>query len=197
MNTSTHSGLLHLYTGDGKGKTTAALGVTVRAAGGECSIIFAQFLKSSPTGELISLLALDIPVLRSQKHFTFTFQMDDATKDLCATEQRCILDAVAKRIMVGDKDRAATGHKSTPQSTDAGPRRLVVLDEVLDALELGLLSGDALRIFIDNVPSATELILTGRRAPTWLINRADYHTEFCKLKHPYDQGIPARPLIEF
>jgi cob(I)alamin adenosyltransferase len=71
------------------------------------------------------------------------------------------------------------------------------LDEVLDALDLGFLDEDELRDLIDGVPEGAELVLTGRQAPAWLVKRAAYHTEMRKLKHPFDQGIPARRAIEF
>ncbi|MDR1185575.1 MAG: cob(I)yrinic acid a,c-diamide adenosyltransferase [Coriobacteriales bacterium] len=180
-------GLLHLYTGSGKGKTTAAVGLAVRAAGTGCPVIFAQFLKDGPSGELVSLEALGIPILRSQERLGFTFLMNDEKRALCTSEQRLILAAVAKTL-------ASIEGKKTD---GCGPQRLVVLDEVLDALDLGFLDEDELRAFIDTLPVGTELVLTGRQAPAWLIDQAAYHTEFRKLKHPYDQGTPARKSIEF
>jgi cob(I)alamin adenosyltransferase len=191
-------GLLHLCVGDGKGKTSSAVGLAVRAAGNGCPVVFAQFLKDSPSGELTSLKALGIPVLRSQKRLGFTFQMDDKTKALCASEQRIILAAVKKALgNNGDKVGTVTVKDRPPQSANTGPQALVVLDEVLDALDLGFLSEEELRSFIEDLPGTIELVLTGCTAPSWLIDRADYHTEFRKLKHPYDQGISARPSIEF
>jgi cob(I)alamin adenosyltransferase len=206
-----HEGLLHLYTGTGKGKTTAAVGLAVRAAGSGCPVVFAQFLKDGPTGELASLEALGIPVLRSQKRLGFTFLMDDETRALCALEQQSILVAVEEALTAAESAAMEpTTAKSVAEPTaesaeeqesggsgSSGPRMLVVLDEVLDAVDLELLDGDELRAFVDRVPAGTELILTGRQAPAWLIDRANYHTAFRKIKHPYDQGIPARKSIEF
>jgi cob(I)alamin adenosyltransferase len=210
-------GLLHLYLGDGKGKTTAAIGMAVRAVGGGCPVIFAQFLKDSPTGELASFEALGILVVRSRRRLGFTFLMDDEAKALCASEQRAILTTVAETLMVklsgkrgveggvgvgsvedGNVDgnvHADAGQTERPG--DFGPQILVVLDEALDALDRGLLDEGELRTFIEKVPIGAEVVLTGRKAPGWLVDRADYHTEFKKLKHPWDQGTSARKSIEF
>jgi cob(I)alamin adenosyltransferase len=182
-------GLLHLYTGSGKGKTTAAVGLAIRAAGTGCPVVFAQFLKGEPSGELVSLEALGISAIRSQKRLGFTFSMDDEKKALCTSEQQLILAAVTEALEAVEK--------KTGEGEGSGPQALVVLDEVLDALDLGFLDEDELRVFVDALPTETELVLTGRQAPVWLTDRAAYHTEFRKLKHPYDQGILARKSIEF
>jgi cob(I)alamin adenosyltransferase len=212
-----HEGLLHLYTGSGKGKTTAAVGLAARAAGNGCPVIFAQFLKDEPTGELASLKALGIPVLRSQKRLGFTFSMDEETRALCAAEQQSILAAVAEaltaavglaamelevvavepEVTAAPVAPAPAEERESGGSGPSGPRMLVVLDEVLDAVDLGFLGDDKLRAFVDHMPAGTELILTGRQAPAWLIDQANYHSAFRKIKHPYDQGIPARKSIEF
>jgi cob(I)alamin adenosyltransferase len=195
---TTDGHFLHLYTGSGKGKTTAAVGLAARAAGNGCPVIFAQFLKDGPTGELASLEALGIAVLRSQKHLGFTFLMDDETRALCAAEQRMILAAVAEAAMAPVPAMAPVSVPTEKQNCDdSGPQRLVVLDEVLDAVDLGFLDDEELCAFVDHLPAGTELILTGRQAPAWLIDRASYHTAFRKIKHPYDQNVPARKSIEF
>jgi cob(I)alamin adenosyltransferase len=194
---TTYGHFLHLYTGSGKGKTTAAVGLAARAAGNDCPVIFAQFLKDGSTGELASLEALGIPVLRSQKRLGFTFLMDDETRALCAAEQRMILAAAEVRVATVSTVSAASVSAGEQDSDDSGPQRLVVLDEVLDAVDLGFLDEDELRAFVNRMPAGTELVLTGRQAPAWLIDRANYHTAFRKIKHPYDQGTPARKSIEF
>jgi cob(I)alamin adenosyltransferase len=193
---NTRRGLLHLYCGDGKGKTTAAVGLATRAVGGGCPVAFAQFLKDEQTGELVSLETLGIPVFRSQKHLGFTFLMDEETKLLCAAEQRLVLAAVAQAAQSAQIAQTM-GARGSDSSQNVGPQMLVVLDEALDALDLGFLEEGELRAFIDTMPNGIELVLTGRKAPAWLADQADYHTEFKKHRHPYDQGIPARGAIEF
>jgi cob(I)alamin adenosyltransferase len=177
MEQKTDSGLLHLYIGDGKGKTTAAVGLTVRAAGRGKKTLFAQFLKSGETGELASLGKLGTRIIRSARRFGFTFQMDDTEKDCCGAEQRRILAEIAGAVQEEGWD-------------------LLVLDEVLDALNSGLIGEAAFRSFLEALPPEPEIAITGRNPPAWLMEQADYITEMKKRKHPFDRGIPARTGIE-
>lgn len=171
-------GLVHVYIGDGKGKTTAAIGLSVRAAGRDLQVVVAQFLKSGSSGELRSLETLGIPVIRSEIQLGFTFQMDEATKARCREEQTRILEQVGERLKSGTVD-------------------LVVLDEVIDALNTSMLDEAAFRSFVETYFSyKAEFVLTGRNPPGWLIEKADYVSEVRKVKHPYDRGIHARIGIE-
>jgi cob(I)alamin adenosyltransferase len=147
-----------------------------------------QFLKDEPTGELASLAALGIPVIRTQQSFGFTFSMDEEQRARCASEQASLLASA----------RQTLSHvPAVPlDARVADAPALIILDEVLDALELGFLEEKALRAFLGAAPQGSDLILTGRRAPTWLIKQADYHTELKKLKHPFDQTHLARKSIE-
>jgi cob(I)alamin adenosyltransferase len=167
--------MIHIYTGDGKGKTTAAVGLAVRAAGSGMTVVFAQFIKSMPSGELNSLEKLGVIIIRSEMRLGFTFMMDEAKKAVCRNEQRRILVAVNAL-----KDRAG----------------LIVLDEALDALSAGVLDENSLRSFIKSLPADCELALTGRPVPEWLAEAADYYSLVKKVKHPFDRGINARDGIE-
>jgi cob(I)alamin adenosyltransferase len=169
------SGLVHVYIGDGKGKTTAAIGLSVRAAGRDMQVVVAQFLKSGASGELRSLEKLGIPVIRSELQLGFTFQMDEETRVRCRKEQEHILERVRERFKSGRVD-------------------LIVLDEVIDALHTGMLDEAEFRSFVETC--GAELALTGRNPPGWLIEKADYVSEVRKVKHPYDRGIHARIGIE-
>jgi cob(I)alamin adenosyltransferase len=169
------SGLLHLYIGNGKGKTTAAVGLSVRAAGRDQQVVFAQFLKSGPTGELRSLEKLGIPVIRSAIQLGFTFQMDEETKIRCRAEQAHLMEQALEQLKTGKVD-------------------LLVLDEVIDAVNTGMLDEGTFRSFVEKAD--VELALTGRDPPAWLVEKADYVSEIRKVKHPYDRGIPARKGIE-
>jgi len=171
------SGLVHLYIGDGKGKTTASVGLSVRAAGRDKKVVFAQFLKSDRTGELRSLETLGVPVIRSCVHLGFTHQMDDAAKAACKAEQQKIWRRVQEAVQ-------------------SGAVYLLVLDEVLDAINVKMLDEQELRSFIENKPEGLEVVITGRNPSEWLKERADYFTEMKKIKHPYNQGIKARIGIE-
>lgn len=171
------NGLIHLYIGDGKGKTTASIGLSVRAAGRDKTVVFAQFLKTEATGELASLEKLGIRVIRSAVKLGFTHRMDDAARTRCGEEQRRILALVLEVL-------------------SAIPVDLLVLDEVLDAVNTGMLAEGAFRSLVENKAPELELVLTGRHPPQWLIDRADYVSEIKKIKHPFDRGIQARIGIE-
>jgi cob(I)alamin adenosyltransferase len=170
-------GLLQLYIGDGKGKTTASVGLCVRAAGSGRRVTFAQFLKSRPSGELAMLEKLGVTVLRSEEKFGFTFTMTEAQRTACAKAQEALLTAAAAAL--------------SPEPA------LLVLDEALDALELGMINCLTLKSLIEKRPPETEIVLTGRRAPQWLMDGADYISQVVKIKHPFDKKVPAREGIEY
>jgi cob(I)alamin adenosyltransferase len=170
-------GLIHIYMGSGKGKTTAAVGLCVRAVGRNKKVIFAQFLKTQDTGELNSFEKLGITVIRSTLRMGFTNVMDKREKILCGEEQKKIMREVLMRLPREKAD-------------------VLVLDEVLDAVNANMLDEAELRSLIKNKPTELEIILTGRDPASWLIGAADYISDVQKIKHPYDQGIKARTGIE-
>ena len=174
---SMEKGFLHIYCGDGKGKTTAALGLAVRAAGSGYQVVVAQFLKSMPTGEIATLERLGIPVLRVEKTFGFTWELDDRQKEELTREHNRLFRRAAERC--------------------AGGRSLLVCDELLDAMQLGLIDAGAVMDWIRHRPDGVELVLTGRQPGEELTEMADYLSEVRKIKHPMDMGVPARRGIEF
>jgi len=173
------TGLIHLYIGDGKGKTTAAVGLAARAAGNGMKVVFGQILKGSITGEVASLEALGVKVIRSDKNMGFVWQMSDEQKEKFKAEQQRLIGEVKNKI------------ESEP---DTG---LLVVDEVLDGISLGFIEEQQLMDIIETKQDGLEVVLTGHTAPEWLIEKADYVTEMKKIKHPYDRGVNARKSIEF
>jgi cob(I)alamin adenosyltransferase len=171
-------GLIHLYYGEGKGKTTAAVGLTVRALGSGLRVVFVQFMKNRDTGELAVLNGLPgITVLRGKEGSGFSFSMTEEEKEktrLLHTEN--LTEAIAL---------AASGNCD-----------MLILDEAAGAYARGLIDKDLLEEFVRNKPERLELILTGRDPAEWMIEQADYVSEIRKIKHPYDKGIPARAGIE-
>lgn len=172
------TGLIHLYCGDGKGKTTAAIGLTIRCAGRGGRILFCQFLKSRPTGELNILHTLPtVTVLRSHAISKFTFQM--TPEELAETKRQ----------------QEQFFHQIVQRCQEAPPD-MVVLDEIIPACRLQLLDEAAVLSFLQHKPAALEVVLTGRGPSPALMDAADYVSEICKRKHPYDRGITARLGIE-
>ena len=171
------SGLVHVYCGDGKGKTTAAVGLCARAVGAGKRVVLVQFLKGGETGELAPLQALGVRVLRGKGGTRFSFAMTDAEK------------AAARAVHDAHLQEAA-------QLTLAEGVDLLVLDEALGALRHGLLDEELLQGLVRQRPAGLELVLTGRNPPAWLLEAADYVSEFTKQKHPYEKGVPARRGIE-
>ncbi len=169
-------GLIHLYTGGGKGKTTAAVGLCVRALGAGLRVRFVQFMKGRGSAELAPLRQLGAHVTRATNEEKFVFQMNEQERAACQKAHRACLAEAAKTAAEWD---------------------LLVLDEALGALETGLLAEEELLPFMREKPPGLELVLTGRSAPETLRALADYVTDMRAEKHPFAAGIPARRGIEF
>lgn len=179
MGRTMHSpGMVHLYIGDGKGKTSAAVGALVRAYGAGIPALFSQFLKGRPTGELVSLRALGIPCLRTEGVVKFIPQMTEAEKQVCRLQHARCFSEVQNAVC-------------------AGAYRFAVLDEVLDAVSTGMLEEQALLSLLQERPAGCELLLTGRDASGPVRAHAQYISYIEKIRHPYDDGIQARPGIEY
>ncbi len=168
-------GLLHIYTGDGKGKTTAAAGLAARAAGQGLEVGFFQFLKNGVSGEVISLTQLGVDVFSPQCG-GFYHEMTTDEQKRCREQQQKMLQRAAER---------------------AGEYDLLVLDEVICALELGVVEREDVERLVEERPDGLELVLTGRGADEALIALGDYVTEMQPLHHPYDGGQLARRGIEY
>ena len=170
-------GLVQVFTGDGKGKTSAALGVVLRALGHGLRVYIAFFMKGdSPDGERGMLSKLANVTVASFGSNRF---IDPANIKPTEVEQAREALAAARRAML------------------SGSYDLVVLDEVNLAAAWKLAELDEVLKLIDDKPASVELILTGRQAPVELIKRADLVTEMLKIKHPYDKGVAARRGIDY
>jgi cob(I)alamin adenosyltransferase len=173
-------GLIHIYTGDGKGKTTAAIGLGVRACGQGMRVLMVQFLKGMPTGEMYSLKNLEPGFIlhRGTGTSKFTWQMTEEEKAQAAREQYEIFEFGVRAAENGECD-------------------MLIMDEVLGALSAGMIDIESLLKFISSKPEKLELVLTGRNAPPELTTAADYVSEILAVKHPARKGINARKGIEF
>lgn len=173
------NGLTHVYCGDGKGKTTAAIGLGVRACGSGKRVLLVQFLKGNGSSELTALRQLpNFPVLPAPGNIKFTFEMTkqelDETAVLCTARLREAVSTAAA------------------QGSD-----MLILDEVFGAISCNLLPNEMLVELIKNKPQKLELVLTGRDPKPEVLELADYISEIKKVKHPFDKDIPARRGIEF
>lgn len=173
-------GLVHIYTGDGKGKTTAAIGLGVRACGRGLKVLMVQFLKCMPTGEEIGLKRLEpgFMLYRGTSNKKFVPQMSEDEKIKTAEEQLGIFNYAREAAASGNYD-------------------LIILDEAFGAIAAGMLDAESLVQFVKAKPEKLELVLTGRGAPKELIDLADYVSEIHALRHPADKGFNGRRGIEF
>lgn len=169
-------GYIQIYTGNGKGKTTAALGLALRAVGAGKKVFFAQFVKGKPYAE-IEAVTKYLPQITIQQYGRGCFIEKAPTEaDIQAAQHG--LEEIEKIIRTGEHD-------------------VVILDEACIALYFKLISLEQLIAAIKAKPEATEIVVTGRYAPKELIECADLVTEMKEVKHYYTQGIEAREGIEY
>ena len=169
-------GFVQLYTGDGKGKTTAALGLVLRALGHGMRVAVLQFMKADPTwGEIVMLRRLGVEV------------------------RQCGLDHWVIKGDATEEDLAAAreGFERARELVSRGDHDLVVLDELVTAVFFELVPLDDVLALLREKPAHVELVITGRRAPEELLAAADLVTEMVPRKHYYDAGVEAREGIEF
>ena len=179
QNEKINPGCIHVYCGDGKGKSTAAIGLVIRAAGHGKRVLLVQFLKDGSSGELAILRQLTgIEVITGQLVRKFSFAMNEQEKKRTCDLHRQYLSDAAGRVQ-------------------ADPIDLLILDEVLGAIETNLLPEAELIRFLREKPPQLEVVLTGRKLTPSIEPLADYISEIRCLRHPYENGIPARPGIEY
>lgn len=173
-------GLVIVYTGDGKGKTTAALGIALRSVSYRLKVLFFQFIKGSwMSGEVEALKKLSpfIELIRGGEGFVGIVD-DRLPREVHEKAARESLDKVTKRLVSGEYD-------------------VVILDEVIGAVAGNLLTVKDLLELIKAKPGYTDLILTGRNAPKELIEVADLVTEMKEIKHPFQKGLFAKRGIDY
>lgn len=177
MGNEMQQGLVQVYTGEGKGKTTAAVGLAVRALGQGLKVLLVRFLKPAEpsSGEIAFLQEVPgVEILTSG----LGILGGESEREAVARSVRETFAAARRRIAAGGID-------------------LAVLDEVNNALHRGYLPLEEVIDWLDARPAGCELVLTGRHAPAEILGRAHLVTRMEKLKHPYDTGLPARRGVEY
>jgi len=173
-------GLIQVYTGNGKGKTTAAIGAGIRAVGQGLRVHMVQFLKGGdnfpPYGEVRAIE--QIPRFTLEQFGPSHFVKPGAISD-------------------EDREIVKRGLKRSGEVLASGNYDLVILDEINVVLQLGMAKLQEVLDLLDRKATQTEVILTGRGAPAALLERADLVSRIKAVKHPYDKGIKARPGIEY
>lgn len=171
---------LHVYTGDGKGKTTAAMGLALRGLGHGNIVLVAQFMKKGNSGELTALRQFkNARVMAAPPILGFTFRMTEEEKQLACAQQTAFALEVADAI-----------EETRPQA--------VILDELGMALACGILEEGAARKLLSVALRYGETAVTGRQVPGWLAERADYLSRVVAQKHPFTaEGLPARKGVEW
>lgn len=171
--------MIHVYCGEGKGKTSAAMGLALRGINAGWKVVIVQFLKGSESGEIAVLKNLpNVTVLRGKQSSKFSFQMNEA-------------ELAAARV-IHDENLA-----QALTLVEGGACNMLILDESLGALSKDLLDEETLRSLLVNRGDELEIVLTGRGVPPFVEDAADYITEMKCQRHPYEEGVAARKGVEF
>lgn len=170
-------GLIHIYHGDGKGKTTASMGLALRAVGFGYDVVVVQFLKDGDSSEITALRSFKNATILSGKDVKgFTFAMNDDEKSIVTQNNNAHLTNAIEMCKNEECD-------------------VLILDEILDAVNSNMIDYEMLIGFLES-KCGVEIIITGRNPKKELLDLADYVSEIKKIKHPYDRGIKARSGIE-
>ncbi|HLC65576.1 MAG TPA: cob(I)yrinic acid a,c-diamide adenosyltransferase [Candidatus Nanoarchaeia archaeon] len=206
-------GKIHVYTGNNKGKTTTALGIAIRAFGHNMRVCIIQFLKGGAyTGEFITiknfLPGLEIhqygkPCIKERQQLSLDrFSSGNETegfRDISHIREDIICGYCRYCFMADAEERKQVllAYEHTKRVLSEGDFHIVILDEINNCFEKGLLGEKELHEILGSKPEKTELIFTGRGAPKELIERADLVTEMNQVKHYFEQGVNARRGIEY
>ena len=169
-----HTGLCHLYWGDGKGKTTAAMGLALRALGSGLRVTVVQFLKDGRSGELEPLRHLGANVYSGAPGMKFVPQM--------TPQERAAARAAHTRLLGAALEE---------------PCDVLILDEACAACQLDMVEEPLLRQAVCGRAQGVEVVLTGRQPAAWMLEEADSSTEMCCHSHPYERDVAARKGVEF
>lgn len=169
--------MIHIYYGDGKGKTTAAVGLAMRSAGNAKNVLFTQFFKGDTSGERRILECIpNITLPELPKKVKFIFDLSPEEHREYKSKVLDLFDLIVENINKYD---------------------MIVADEIFSAVDVGFITLSDILALIKKCPDTTELVLTGHNVDKSILTYADYVTYMSKIKHPYDTGVRARKGIEF
>ncbi len=173
------NGLIHIYYGNGKGKTSSAIGLCIRALGADLKVLFVQFLKDNNSSELKILREIkkNLVILEAEPNNNFFHLMTENEKTKTKNNTYSLFISAINNAINQNFD-------------------VLILDELLDAIELGILKKNEIVKLIKEKPKNLEIVITGHTETIELNEIADYLTHFNSKKHPYDKGIKARKGIE-
>lgn len=172
------TGLIHLYYGDGKGKTTAAMGLAIRCCGSGGRVFIVQFLKGDNSGERKVLETIpNISLQKGYEGIKFNKYMNEKEKEHVKQYYRKQLNIIRDIIQKQEL-------------------QLLILDEIIDTVNLNFLEEKEIIRFLKNKPQSLEVVMTGRNPKESFVELADYVSNMQKIKHPFDNGITARKGIE-
>jgi len=202
-------GQVHLYYGEGKGKTTAATGLAVRAFGAGYDVLVVQFLKEGDSSEMAVLKdLLGITVLAEKVMPNMSFAMTEEEKAATSACHENIWKKAMDWVLKQNPDiasRNTCGRTANDIRTASDVRpgkespagRMLILDEIIGAIESGLFPEEKVLAFLDQRPADIEVVMTGRNPSPALLDRADYRSKIVCDGHPYNNGTAARKGIEF
>ncbi len=168
--------MIHIYTGDGKGKTTAAFGLAMRKYGRGGKVLISQFLKPELSGEALVAEGLGIEIIYRTEPRGFIWEMDEENRHLLYKSTQDIFLECKRRVKDFD---------------------MLVMDEIICAVGCKMIDEEEVLCFLAQIKYSAEVVLTGRGAGRRLIGAADYVSEIKCIKHPFEHGAAARKGIEF
>lgn len=181
--------MIQIYTGHGKGKTTASLGLIIRALGHDTPVVLAQFFKNPDTGEIDFLSRQEgLTILHPDKEACFFKLLSEEQKQAARESNHDLFERACAAV----SDKLA-GIDVTSDEIQL----LVVFDEMMAAVTNGAVAEEEVVSFLRALPPGCEFVMTGRNVPDSIADCADYITEMGKVKHPYDRGIAARKKVEW
>lgn len=196
--------MIHLYSGDGKGKTSIAVGMAIRMAGAGGHVIFAQFMKGNESSELNILRQLpQVKVLKVNKEFGFFNEMSDEDKaEITGLHNEILREIVECVEQIKSNEQSNAEHAEVQKcegnaEEDACPQILIVLDEITYPCRWNLIDEELVRKLLKELPDCAELVITGRDPLDFMIEASDYWSDVEMKRHPFEKGISARIGVEY